>query len=61
MKKVLAIFVLSVIGSFAYSQGCNPPAAQCGPLYGNSGGTSFCCGNTDQSCCYAGACGGTMQ
>ena len=37
---------------------CNPPAPSCGPLMGNSSGTSFCCAAINTSCCYAATCGG---
>lgn len=35
---------------------CDPTTDQCGPLMGNSSGTSYCCANTNSDCCYAGAC-----
>jgi len=38
-------------------EACTPQATECGPLMGNASGTSFCCNNTDESCCYAAACG----
>jgi hypothetical protein len=57
----MAAVVLTFITTAYLKEPCNPPAPECGPLYGNMEGTKFCCANRDQSCCYAAFCSGNIQ